>query len=479
MAYFLQVGWDEEDLRRRHHNSRPGTDRFAERGGAVKSESRLLLTLAITLLIVLVMAINFMRPSVLSVAALIVCILVSVFVFRWIIKETASSKRASSLHSKPALLNSSSKWPERPGDPDKLIDRLVSAVEDIINKNPENPESLHGATLHRELHRHLGNVIEESVGFQLGGQNKEVTILFSDLRGFSILSEGYAAREVVEMLNRYFSHMCEIIYRHGGTVDKFIGDSIMALFGAPVSRPNDIERAVCCAAEMQIRMDAYNKENESLGLPKLYMGIGMNTGEVAAGKIGSDLHSEYTVIGNEVNLTSRIEAYTLRGQILFSEKTYSGVKDLVTVGDAIYVPVKGKREPVALYELLAIGEPYNLKVPERDARRSLRVNTEIPFKYQLIKGKVALPTQYEGHIRNISADGMFADTVDEVEPYCNMIFKIDAKVLNIETEEIYGKVVKAIRGEDACEMHVEFTTINPEDRATIKDLVNKTHPHKT
>jgi adenylate cyclase len=445
----------------------------------VKSESRLLLTLAITLLIILVMAINFIRPSVLSVAALVVCILVTVFVFRWIVKETASFKRTSSLLSQPSFSHSSSKWLERPGDPDKLIDRLVSAVEDIINKTQENPGSLHGATLHRELHRHLGNVIEESVGFQLGGQNKEVTILFSDLRGFSVLSEEYSARELVEMLNRYFSHMCEIIYRHGGTVDKFIGDSIMALFGAPVSRPNDTERAVCCAAEMQIRMDAYNKENESLGLPKLYMGIGMNTGEVAAGKIGSDLHSEYTVIGNEVNLTSRIEAYTLRGQILFSEKTYAGVKDLVTVGEPIYVPFKGKREPVALYELLAIGEPYDLKVPEREARRSLRVNTKIPFKYQLVERKVALPTQYEGHIRNISPDGMFADTIDEVEPYCNMIFKIEAKVLNIETEEIYGKVVKAIKGDNSCEMHVEFTTINPEDRATIKDLVNKTHPHKT
>jgi len=298
---------------------------------------------------------------------------------------------------------------------------------------------------------------------------------FSDLRGFSVLSEGYSARQVVEMLNRYFSHMCEIIYRHGGTVDKFIGDSIMALFGAPVSRSNDIERAVCCAAEMQIRMDAYNKENESLGLPKLYMGIGMNTGEVAAGKIGSDLHSEYTVIGDEVNLTSRIEAYTLRGQILFSEKTYAGVKDMVTVGDPIYVPFKGKRDPVALYELLAIGGPHNLKVPEREARRSLRVKAEIPFNFQLMEGKVALPALYEGLIRNISPDGMFARTVARVEPYFNMIFRIEATVLNLETDDIYGKVVKAIRSEDFCEMHIEFTTIKPEDRMAIKELVNKSH----
>lgn len=469
------MGWNEDSPRRKHRNSRPGIGIFAGRGGVVKSESRLLLTLAITLLIILVMAINFMRPSVLSVAALIVCIFVTLFVFRWIIKETSSSKRLLS-SARPNSSNRLDNGPERPGDPDKLIDRLVFTVEDIINHRSENPTSFDNAALRRELHKRLGNVIEESIGFQMGGKNKEVTILFSDLRGFSVLSEGYSAREVVEMLNRYFSHMCEIIYRYGGTVDKFIGDSIMALFGAPMSRPNDIERAVCCAAEMQIRMDTYNKENEVLGLPKLYMGIGMNTGEVAAGKIGSDLHSEYTVIGNEVNLTSRIEAYTLRGQILFSEKTYMGVKDLVTVGDPIYVPVKGERDPVALYELLAIGDPYNLKVPEREARRSLRVNTEIPFKYQLLEGKVALPTWYDGHIRNISPDGMFAKTMDDVEPYCNVIFKIDAKLLNIETDEIYGKVVKSIKGENACGMHIEFTTIKPEDRAALKEFVNKTNP---
>ncbi len=442
----------------------------------MKSESRFLLTLAITLLLILVLAINFIRPNILSVAALITCLLVTFFVFRWIIKESASSKRTSGTLKQPAVPMTPSKWPERPGDPDKLIDRLVSAVEDILKSPPKNPGTLDGPSLRRELHRRLGNVIEESVGFQLGGQNKEVTILIADLRGFSVLTEGYSARDVVEMLNRYFSHMCEIIYRRGGTVDKFIGDSIMALFGAPVSRPNDVRRAVCCATEMQIKMDDYNLENKDLGLPKLYMGIGMNTGEVAAGKIGSDLHSEYTVIGDEVNLTSRIEAYTLRGQILISEKTYSEVKDLVTVGDPIYVPLKGKREPVALYELLAIGEPYNLKVPEREARRSLRVKTEIPFQFQLIEGKAALPTLYDGRIMNIGPDGMFVRTGTQVKPYFNMIFRIDANALNLETEEIYGKVIESKKQEDCCEIHIEFTTIKPDDKAAIKALVAKIHP---
>ena len=442
----------------------------------MKSESRFLLTLAITLLLILVLAINFIKPGALSIAALITCILVTFFVFRWIIKETGSTKRTSAFSAQPSTSKTPSKWPERSGDPDKLIDRLVSAVEDILGEAPTNPGTLDGPLLRRELHRRLGNVIEDSVGFQLGGQNKEVTILMADLRGFSVLTEGYSAREVVEMLNRYFSHMCEIIYRHGGTVDKFIGDSVMALFGAPVSRPNDVERAICCAAEMQIKMDDYNRENKDLGLPKLYMGIGLNTGEVAAGKIGSVLHSEYTVIGDEVNLSSRIEAYTLRGQILISEKTYAEVKDLVTVGDPIFVPFKGRREPVALYELLAIGEPYNLKVPEREARRSLRVKTEIPFKFQLIEGKATLPTLYDGRIMNISSDGMFVRTPTQVRPFFNMIFRIDAELLDLETEEIYGKVIKSKKKEDCCEMHIEFTTIKPHDKAAIKALVAKTHP---
>lgn len=297
--------------------------------------------------------------------------------------------------------------------------------------------------------------------------------MLSDLRGFTVITEGYSPQEVVDMLNRYLGHMCEIIYRHGGTVDKFMGDSIMALFGASVSRPNYIEHAACCAVEMQIAMDTFNKENENLGMPNLYMGIGINTGEVVAGKIGSDLHSEYTVIGNEVNLVSRIEAYSLRGQILISEKTFSQIRDLVKVENPIYVSVKGRREPTPLYELLSVGEPYNLEVPEREARRSLRVEVNIPFEFQICEGKVVRPDTHEGRILDLSSGGMFACTLAEVEPYFNIKFRLEFNILGLKSNSIYGKILKIKKSVELYEMNIEFTAINPQDRNAIKELIEQ------
>jgi adenylate cyclase len=240
-----------------------------------------------------------------------------------------------------------------------------------------------------------------------------------------------------------------------------------------VSRPNHIEHAVCCAVEMQIAMDTFNKENENLGMPTLYMGIGINTGEVVAGKIGSDLHSEYTVIGNEVNLASRIEAYSLRGQILISERTFSQIRDLVKVENPIYVSVKGRHEPTPLYEILSIGKPHNLEVPEREARRSLRVEVNIPFEFQILEGKVVRSETCEGRVLDLSSGGMFASTLAEVEPYFNIRFRLEFNILGVKSSNIYGKILRVRKSAELYEMNIEFTAINPQDRNAIKELVNQ------
>jgi len=427
----------------------------------MKPEKRILLGLTVGVLIPLFLAIVLLRPDIFTAVCLLVGTAFALFL-AWLIFMDLPSSPASSI---------SRRWPERTADPDKLVDRLVSEIEEYIVDVHEGKNRLSDTGIRQNLHRRLGTVLEKATGFQVACQTMEVTVLLSDLRGFTVLTESFVPLDVVNILNRYLIRMCAIIYRHGGTVDKFMGDSIMALFGAPVSRPDPITEAIRCAIEMQIAMDSFNKENQSLGLPTLYMGIGINTGEVVAGKIGSDLHSEYTVIGEEVNLTSRIEAYTLRGQILISQETYSRVKGLVRVADPIQVSVKGRREPVPLYELLEIGDPYNLKVPEREARRSLRVDVNIPFTFQICEGKVAYPESHEGRILNISTGGIFATTFDEIEPYFNIKFRLGLAALGGNTDDIFGKILKVKKEAGLFEANIEFTAVKPKDITVLKQLV--------
>jgi adenylate cyclase len=435
----------------------------------MKPETKILLGLMVAAFIPLIAAIIFLRPHMYSAAAFLACGVLAVLVAWRLLASTILPHVTppSSVQFTP------SKWPQRTGDPEKLVGRLVAATEELITDIGDRKGPQDNDWARQELYQRLGNVVEKTVGLPVGSHVLEVTILLSDLRGFSVITESYSAGEVVEILNRYFTYMCEIIYRYGGTVDKFMGDSIMALFMAPADRPSYIEHAVCCAVEMQIAMDTFNKENNNLGLPNFYMGIGINTGQVVAGRVGSDLHSEYTVIGDEVNLASRIEAYTLRGQILLGEKTFSRVKELVTVENPIYVSVKGKLDPTPLYELIAIGEPHNLQVPEREARRSLRVEVNIPFKFQISDGKIIQPEIYEGRILNISSGGMFACTLTEIKPYLNIRFELEFESFGVKSEPIYGNVLRVKKETELCEMNVEFTAINPKDRDAIKGLVDQ------
>ncbi|MCW7494619.1 adenylate/guanylate cyclase domain-containing protein [Leptospira sp. 2 VSF19] len=194
-----------------------------------------------------------------------------------------------------------------------------------------------------------------------GGENKEVTILFSDIRSFTKFSEQRSAEEVVHFLNHYLSRMTDIIFKFNGTIDKFIGDAIMTIFGAPFKRDDDALRAVKTAVAMICEI---KKINETIPNPddKLQVGIGIHTGEAIVGNIGSDRRLDYTVIGDNVNLASRIEGLTkhYRCSILISEATYKQLQDKYSLGDGFeireidQVIVKGKSKPITVYEVVCL-----------------------------------------------------------------------------------------------------------------------------
>jgi len=195
----------------------------------------------------------------------------------------------------------------------------------------------------------MERILQHQDGLKLGGEKKVVTVFFSDIRGFTPMSEVLSAEEVVHLLNEYFTAMTAIIFKYEGTIDKFMGDAIMAVYGAPIDLKDHAERAVFAAIEMSVKMKELQAKWRSEGKREVNIGIGINTGEVVVGNIGSNERMEYTSIGDNVNLTQRLESVAEKGQILISAATYELVKHKVNATMLDAIKVKGKTEKVVAY----------------------------------------------------------------------------------------------------------------------------------
>jgi adenylate cyclase len=186
---------------------------------------------------------------------------------------------------------------------------------------------------------------------QLGGAKRRVVVLFSDIRGFTSLSERMSPDEIATLLTDYFTEMVEIVFEHGGTLDKFMGDAMMALWGAPLDRPDDADRAMRAAVAMQRKLARLNSEWSEQGRPALTIGIGINRGEVFAGNIGSARRLEYTVIGDAVNVAARLCSEAQPGEILIAEPLYTALRLPPPVSPLTPLPLRGKAQPVPVYSV--------------------------------------------------------------------------------------------------------------------------------
>ena len=187
---------------------------------------------------------------------------------------------------------------------------------------------------------------------RLGGANAKVSILFADIRGFTSLSEALPPERIVEILNEYFTRVTEVIFEHGGTLDKYLGDGLMALFGAPVSKGNDAANAVRAALGIQQLMTELNQEGTNRGWPDLRVGIGVNTGVVTAGNIGSPKRIDYTVIGDAVNVSARLCSNAIPGQILISESTVAEIDGLFQLKPLDPLQLKGKSAALPVFSVI-------------------------------------------------------------------------------------------------------------------------------
>lgn len=346
--------------------------------------------------------------------------------------------------------------------------QLTQSLLELFETQRSAPEPDRGA-----LARQIQTAVEQALAGTQRIEARRVTILLSDLRGFTAVAERHSAMAMVEALNRYLERMSEIILRHGGSIDKFMGDAIMALFGAPAALENDIQAALNCAIEMQAAMDEINEVNQSLGMAPLHMGIGINTGEVIAGNLGSRLHSEYTVIGDEVNLASRVEAHSLRGQILLSEQTYQQAQDFIEIGDINEVFVKGKKSVVRMYELAAVTRPALRRVPRSEIRKSPRVEVDMPMVFQRIEGKSVLPERISGRIVDISYGGMYIHSQTRLDAFSDVKMMLSLNLLVQDQADVYAKVLRVTEVGDGYEYRLEFTAIEPQAQQALKEFVDR------
>jgi len=194
-------------------------------------------------------------------------------------------------------------------------------------------------------------ILKQTGAVQLGGQKRPVTVFFSDIRGFTSMSETMSPDQIATLLTEYFTEMVEIIFEHGGTLDKFMGDAIMALWGAPIAHPGDADRAMHAAQAQLAALATMNERWRAAGRPELAIGMGMNFGEVFAGNIGSDRRLEYTVIGDAVNIAARLCSSAGPNEILVSETFLHALKEPPPVEELPPLPLRGKAKAVAVYRV--------------------------------------------------------------------------------------------------------------------------------
>jgi adenylate cyclase len=240
--------------------------------------------------------------------------------------------------------------------------------------------------------------------------------------------------------------------------------------GDPNAPRDHARRALLCAVEMQITMNQLRQIHREQRVPEMYMGIGMSSGSVMAGLIGSDAYRAYTVIGEQVNLASRIEALSLRGQVLLSETTYAHCRDFVHAGEPMDVHVKGKSDRVRVREALGI-PALGKVVPRQDVRKSPRVEVRLDVDYWPVEGKVVRAEVSRGVIRDLGYRGLAAELERPLPLYSELKLAFDLSFLGFRAGDVYGRVVSSRESGGRWLAGVEFTSIDADTQGKIELFV--------
>ena len=281
-----------------------------------------------------------------------------------------------------------------------------------------------GRFLSDEIVRQL---LDTPDGLLLGGKKRTLTIMMSDLRGFTAMSERMEPQSLISMLNHYLGAMTDVIQRYNGTIIEFIGDGILAIFGAPVDSDCHASDAVAAAVAMQMQMKDINEWNAARGFPVLEMGIGINTGDVIVGNIGSEKRTKYGVVGSHVNLCGRIESYTIGGQILISPQTRAMISGQLDIAQELEVYPKGVKGALTLSHITGIGKPYCLSCRVDSAHEELQT-VAIPVRFKRVSDKHCSETVFDGIITAINGKNAILKTQIPIQIFENISLCADSEV---------------------------------------------------
>ncbi len=355
--------------------------------------------------------------------------------------------------------------------------RNAEIVEHLEEKVRERTEQLevHAKFLEQTFGQFLATEVVDQLlksadGVDFSGKKTTVTMLMSDLRGFSTLSDELPPESIVAMLNTYLSEMTNVIQKYNGTIDAFIGDAILVVFGAPLQRPDDADRALACALEMQQRMGWVNEWNTRNGFPEIEMGIGLNTGEVVVGNIGSDKRAKYSVVGRTTNLAARIESYTVGGQILIADSTREAVKTPIELGAMRTVEPKGSGDPLKIYELLGMGGTYAITLSSQSVEMA-DINLPVALSYRAVVGKQVVGMAQHGQLLKLSPVAACIQSETAPKPFSDLQLQIKWQGGSDSNLTLYAKVMDQ-HHDDGCFM-VRFTAVLPDARAALDEIIEK------
>ncbi len=336
------------------------------------------------------------------------------------------------------------------------FNRLGQQLTEYIEKRDFIRDTF-GRYLSQEV---VNKLLESQNGLELGGERRRVTIMMTDLRGFTALSERLDPEQVVQMLNAYFEVMVDVVVKYKGSINEIIGDALLVIFGAPQEMQDRAKRAIACAIEMQNAMAEVNDQNRTQGLPELDMGIGLNETEVIVGNIGSTKRSKYAVVGSGVNMTSRIESYSVGGQILISESVRREAGEILRIDSQRDVLPKGSETPIRIYEVGGIAGPFNLALEQKELSL-VTLATQIPLRYSLLEGKDATKEGFEGFVVRLSKNCAEIALGAQVEIMANLKMNLTDVDEKLSARQFYGKVIKRL--EQKGQIHlVHFTSVPPE-----------------